>query len=165
MVWILFFNWKSSVFRVRAVFCVSQQQTVFGRWTDDYRRLLWHRERRVEANVCDEGEEDGVWGCGNKWMYLCNRRILLLKRDLPAEHWEVWPWAGLMGDSGDSSQPCQITWMCLCSQCLVSNPYHMFIYCLFVPNGSNGEVYSVVCANVHHTRCQVSPCFALDNCL
>lgn len=79
-------DWKSSVFRVRAVLCVSGQHAVFGGWTDDYRRLLQHRERRMEADICDEGEEDGVWGCHNKWLYLRYRRILLLERDLSAEH-------------------------------------------------------------------------------
>ena len=83
--------------------CGSQQQAVFGGRTDDERRLLRPWERRVEANISDEGEEDGVRDRSNKWMYLCNRGILLLKGDLSAEHREVRPWAGHMGDSGDAS--------------------------------------------------------------
>lgn len=76
----------SCVFRVRAVFCVSQQQAVFGGWTDDHRGLLRPRERRVEVDISDEGEEDGVRGRGNKRLYLCDGGILPLKGDLSAKH-------------------------------------------------------------------------------
>lgn len=82
----LYSDLKSFVFRVRVVFCVSGQQAVFGGRTDNYRGLLRRRERRMETNISDEGEEDGVWGRGDKWLYLCNRGILLFKRDLSAEH-------------------------------------------------------------------------------
>lgn len=85
----LFSKVNSSHFRVRAVFCVSQQQAVCGGWTDNDCRLLRHRERRVETDIGDEGEEDGVWGRGNKWLYLRNRWILVLQRDLPSKHREI----------------------------------------------------------------------------
>lgn len=85
------------------MFCVSGQHAVFGGRTDDDRRLLQHRAGRMEANIGDEGEEDGVWRCGDKRLYLCNRRILLLKRDLSAEHREIRPSAGLLGDCWDSA--------------------------------------------------------------
>lgn len=133
-------------FRVWAVLCVSGQHAVFGGWTDDCCRLLQHREGGMEAGISDEGEEDGVWGWGDKWLYLCNWGILLLKRDLSAEHWEVQPSAGHLGDCGDSAQSGQITWMCLCFQCLVLNPYHKC--CHFVPNGSIVELCTVIVSDI-----------------
>ncbi len=141
MCWMLCSHLKSSAFRIRAVFCVSGQHAVLGGWADDHCRLLQHRQRRMETDISDEGEEDGVWGCGNKWLYLCNWGILLLERDVSAEHWEIRPSAGLLGDCWDSAQSGQITWMCLCFQCLVLNRYHKC--CHSVPNGSISDLYSV----------------------
>lgn len=128
----------SCLSRVWAVLCIPEQHAVFGGWTDDGRRLLQCREGWMEAHIGDEGEEDGVRCCGDKWLCLCKRGILLLKRDLSAEHWEVWPSAGLLGDCGDFAQPGQITRMRLCFQCLVPEPYQML--CLFVPNISIVEL-------------------------
>lgn len=68
------------------MFCFSGQHAVFSRRTNDHRRLLQYGERRMEAGISDEGEEDGVRGCGDKRLYLRNWRIFLLKGDLPAEH-------------------------------------------------------------------------------
>lgn len=104
--------------------CLAAQHAVFGGWTDDCCRLLQRRQGRMEANISDEGEEDGVWSSGDKWLYLRNRGILLLKRDISAERGKVRPSAGLLGDRRDSSQSGQITWMCLRFQCLVLSPYH-----------------------------------------
>lgn len=134
-----FMIWNPLFFRVWAVLSFSGQHAVFSGRTDDHRRLLQHGERRMEANISNEGEEDGVRGCGDKRLHLCNRRIFLLKGDLPAEHWEIRPSAGLLGDCGDSAQPGQIPRMCLCFYCLVS--YHEC--CHYVPNRSTGELCSV----------------------
>lgn len=68
------------------MFCVAGQHALFGGWTDDCRGLLQHREGQMEADISDEGKEDGVWGRGDKWLYLCNGGLLVLKRDLSAEH-------------------------------------------------------------------------------
>lgn len=157
--WLLYFHMKSSVFRIRAVLCFSGQHAVFGGWTDDHRRLLQHRERRMETNISNEGEEDGVWSCGYKWLYLCNRGLLILKRDLSAEHWEIRPSAGLLGDCGDSAQPGQITWMYLCFQHLVSNLYHKC--CHFVPKRINWwTLFRQSMQNVRIAkRCQGNPLF------
>lgn len=118
-------------FRVWALLRVFKQQTVPGWWTDDCGRLLPPRGRRVEACILDEGEEDGVWCCGDKWLYLCDGGIFLLKRDLSAKHWKIRPRAGLLGDCRDSSQPSQIPRMCLCLCRLVANICHILFVVSF----------------------------------
>lgn len=135
-------GWMNAWFR-RHHFClprvwpllrIPEQHAVFGGRTDDSCRLLQCGEGWMEAHIGAEGEENGVRCCSDKRVCLCERGIFLLKRDLSAEHWEVWPSAGLLGDRGDFAQPDQITRMCLRFQCLVPKPYKTLFF--FVPNRS-----------------------------